>query len=144
MPFGLTNAPAAFQRAVDIILAGFKWQTCPVYLDDIIVFSRNEEDNLAHLDEVLTALENAGVTLNLSMCSFFTKAIKYLGHVIKLGTLEVAESATRTLRGLRYPESFTELRCFFGSLQCEQEICQRLQRHRCAFVCPPEIQEAAQ
>jgi len=39
-PFGLCNAPATFQRAMDMILAGVKWQICLVYLDDVIVFSR--------------------------------------------------------------------------------------------------------
>jgi len=39
MPFGLTNAPASFQRALDIILLGLKWQICLVYLDDVIIFS---------------------------------------------------------------------------------------------------------
>ena len=38
LPFGLRNAPATFQRAIDIILSGFKWKTCLVYLDDVIVF----------------------------------------------------------------------------------------------------------
>eukprot|EP00171_Calliarthron_tuberculosum_P018627 IDg18627t1 len=41
MPFGLLNAPASFQRALDIILARYKWKTCLVYLDDVIVFSKN-------------------------------------------------------------------------------------------------------
>lgn len=38
MPFGLTNAPATFQRMMDLVLAGIKWQSCLVYLDDILVF----------------------------------------------------------------------------------------------------------
>eukprot|EP00171_Calliarthron_tuberculosum_P007721 IDg7721t1 len=47
MPFGLMNAPATFRRAPDIILAGYKWQTCLVYLDDVIVFLQNYDDHLA-------------------------------------------------------------------------------------------------
>ncbi len=78
MPFGLTNAPATFQRTLDIILAGFKWQTCLVYLHDIIVFSQSQEEHLQHLDDVLNALEGAGVTLKLAKCSFFTDRIKYV------------------------------------------------------------------
>jgi len=41
LPFGSCNAPATFQRAMDMILAGVKWQICLVYLDDVIVFSRS-------------------------------------------------------------------------------------------------------
>jgi len=62
LPFGLCNAPAMFQRAMDMILAGVKWQICLVYLDDVIDFSRSPEEHLQHLDEVLTLLGKAGVT----------------------------------------------------------------------------------
>ncbi len=44
MPFGLTKAPATFQRAVDVLLSGVNWQVCLVYLGDIIVYSKSEED----------------------------------------------------------------------------------------------------
>jgi hypothetical protein len=39
IPFGLTNAPATFQRMMDVVLAGLKWNTCLVYLDDIVFFA---------------------------------------------------------------------------------------------------------
>jgi len=42
MPFGLKNAPATFQRALDIILSGVKWQSCLVYLDDVIIYSKTQ------------------------------------------------------------------------------------------------------
>jgi len=46
MPFGLTNAPATFQRALDIILSGRKWQRCLVYLDDVTIFSASAEQHV--------------------------------------------------------------------------------------------------
>ncbi len=61
MPFGLTNAPATFQRAVDILLSGVNWQFCLVYLDDIIVYSKSEEDQIHHVGEVLSTLRKAGL-----------------------------------------------------------------------------------
>ena len=53
MPFGLRNAPATFQRAMDIILSGVRWKSCIVYLDDVIIFSKNDDEHLTHLEEVL-------------------------------------------------------------------------------------------
>ncbi len=114
MPFRLTNAPATFQRALDIILAGYKWHACLVYLDDVIVFSQSQEDHLRHVDEILGALGRDGVTLKLSKCSFFTDRIKYLGHIIRHLTLEIEEAATRSMTGLRNQQSYTKLRCFLG------------------------------
>jgi len=82
LPFGLCNAPATFHRAMDMILEGVKWQICLVCLDDVIVFSRYPEEHLQHLDEVLTRLGKAGVTLKAAKCHFFQEEVEYLGHVI--------------------------------------------------------------
>lgn len=65
MPFGLTNAPATFQRALDIALALFKWKTCLVYIDDVVVFSSTKEAHIEHVNEVLTVLGEAEVSLKL-------------------------------------------------------------------------------
>ena len=68
MPFGLRNAPATFQRALDIILSGLRWQTCLIYLDDVIVFSKDTKEQVAHVDQVLTLLRQAEVSLKLEKC----------------------------------------------------------------------------
>eukprot|EP00171_Calliarthron_tuberculosum_P003874 IDg3874t1 len=57
MPFGLCNAPATFQRTLDILLAGFRWKTCLVYLDDVIIFSKNFDEHLQHVEDVLSTLQ---------------------------------------------------------------------------------------
>jgi len=99
---------------MDIILAGVKWQICLVYLDDVIVFSRSPEEHLQHLDEVLTHLEKAGVTLKAAKCHLFHEEVEYLGHVIRLGRVHVLEKNLRALRGLRYLETQTQMKSFLS------------------------------
>ena len=114
MPFGLTNAPATFQRTLDILLSQFKWKHCLVYLDDVIIHSRDIESHIEHVDAILGTLRRAGVSLKLKKCSFFTKTVRYLGHVIKPGTLEIDSASTASLKNARAPETQSEIRSFLG------------------------------
>ena len=79
MPFGLCNAPATFQGTLNILLAGLRWKSCLVYLDDIFVFSRSIEDHFKHLGEIFAILKEAGLSLKLRKCKFFTKTVDYFG-----------------------------------------------------------------
>ena len=115
MPFGLRNAPACFQRALDIILSGVRWRTCLIYLDDVIVFSKTLTDHIDHLDEVLTLLGDAGISLKLRKCSFFQRKVTYLGHVILPGKLAVAADSTKAIRDAIFPKTLTQLRSFLGA-----------------------------
>ena len=82
MPFGLRNAPATFQRALDLILAGYKWKSCLVYIDDVIIFSNSLEEHLIHVRDILRVMHDAGITLKLNKCDLFTTKVKYLGPVM--------------------------------------------------------------
>ena len=112
MPFGLTNAPATFQRSLDLIISQFKRRTCLVYIEDVIIYSKSVEDHIRHVDEILTALEEAGVTLKISKCYFFRQEVEYLDQIIKPGHLEVDRAKNTSLRDSRLPSSKTEL-CSF-------------------------------
>ncbi|KAG5888496.1 hypothetical protein JTB14_015741 [Gonioctena quinquepunctata] len=59
MPFGLCNAPATFERLMETVLKGLSWNTCLVYLDDIIVVGRSFEDHVKNLEEVFLRLRNS-------------------------------------------------------------------------------------
>jgi hypothetical protein len=85
-----------------------------VYLDDIIVFSSSRKAHLHHVHEVLSLLEEAGLSLKLSKCHFFQASVDYLGHVIRPGRLGVAEKNTAALRDAPFPRIQTELRSFLG------------------------------
>ena len=115
MPFRLRNAPATFQRALYIILSGVRWQTCLIYLDDVIVFSKNEKEHVAHVDEVLTLLRSAGTSLKLKKCEFFKPKVDYLGHVITPGKLAVATENTKAFEHAAFPRIATQVRSFLGA-----------------------------
>jgi len=114
MPFGLTNAPATFKRALDIILSGVKWQRCLIYLEDVIVYSKSEEEHIGDDDHVLRLLREAGVTLRLPKCRFFRTTVEYLGREIQLGRLGVMDAHTRALREAHFPTTRTQVRSFVG------------------------------
>jgi len=88
-----------------MILAGVKWPICFLYLDDVSVFSGSPEEHLQHLDEVLTRLGKAKVTIKGAKCHFLHEEVEYRGPVIRPGRVHVLETNIRALRGLRYPET---------------------------------------
>ena len=81
VPFGLVQAPAYFQQLISMVLQGYSDFTM-AYLDDIIIFSKNEEEYLKHIKIIFQKLKEAGLKLKESKCDFFKKEIHYLGHLI--------------------------------------------------------------
>ncbi len=71
LSFGLTNALATFQRYMDALLAGLKWNTLLIYIDDCLIFSKTFDDHLRDVETVLDRLIEANMQLNPSKCSFF-------------------------------------------------------------------------
>ena len=114
-PFGLCNTPATFQRSLDIVLSGVRWQSCLIYLEDVIEFSRTTDEHLRHIDKILTMIRRAGITLKLTKCSFFQPKVDYLGHVITPGKLSVAMENTKSFAHTQFPRNNTQLRSFLGA-----------------------------
>ena len=82
MPFGLCNAPGTFERLMEVAMRGLQWTSCLVYLDDIVVFSRDFEGHLQRLGEVLGRLESAGLKVKPSKCRLARGEVAFLGHVV--------------------------------------------------------------
>ena len=82
MPFGLTNAPATFQAFIDKARGEFLDITCVVYLDDILIFSKDESDHEEHVQQVLAALQRYDLHLKISKCSFNMTEVDFLGFRI--------------------------------------------------------------
>ena len=78
--FGLAQDPAYFQLLMNKALKGLS--SAMTYLDDIIIFSKNEDDHFRHLEEVFCQLRQAGLKMKHLKCDFFKSEIHYLRHLI--------------------------------------------------------------
>ena len=82
MPFGLTNTPATFQHFTNNISRDILDVYVIVYLDDILVFSKNPEDHQKHVKEVLQQLQKRHLYCNLEKSFFGVTEIDYLGLIV--------------------------------------------------------------
>ena len=114
MPFGLTNAPATFQNYIHQALAGLVDVCCVVYLDDIIVFSKNKEDHMRDLASVMHRLLNAELFLKLSKCRFFQTRIDFLGFIITADGIEMDPARVDAVSDWAEPKCYRDIQVFLG------------------------------
>ena len=89
MPFGLTNAPAAFMDLINRVCRPMLDRTVIVFIDDILVYSKTEEEHEQHLREVLPTLKLDHLYANMNKCVFCTNEVTFLGFVVSSRGLEV-------------------------------------------------------
>ena len=114
MPFGLCNAPSTFQRLMELVLAGLHWETCLIYLDDVVVFGRTWEEHMFRIREVLSRLLQANLKLNPEKCQFFKKSVTFLGHIISDQGVSTDPEKIQAIAQWPTPASPEELRSFLG------------------------------
>ena len=117
MPFGLSNAPATFQRYMDMVLAGLKWQCLLVYLDDICIFAKSFEEHMENLISTFDRLKNYNLKLKPSKCFLFQQEFKYLGHIVSKDRIRTDPDKIRALVKMPATTNLHELRSFLGKLQ---------------------------
>lgn len=109
MPFGLCNAPATFQRLMDRVLAGMQWETCLVYLDDIIVLGRDVSEMLEQLGQVFNRLHQANLKLKPAKCYLFRRQVAYLGHIVSEGAVATDPGKVQKVQDWPTPTSLQEV-----------------------------------
>lgn len=117
MPFGLCNAPATFMRLMNDILRPHIDDFVVVYLDDILIYSRSEEEHLEHLKKILTLLQQHQLRLNQIKCEFGKRNLVYLGFIVGGGNLQVDPDKVKAIKDWPRPNSVTEVRSFMGACQ---------------------------
>ena len=114
MPFGLTNAPATFQRLMETCLGDLNLHWCIIYLDDIVIFSKDLASHLERLEAVFQKLEEAGLKLKPSKCELFWQQLAYLGHVISAQGVATDEGKIETIKNWPTPTNIMEVQSFGG------------------------------
>ena len=114
MPFGLTNAPATFQRLMETCLGDLNLHWCIIYLDDIVIFSKDPASHLKRLEAVFWKLEKAGLKLKPSKCELFQRQLAYLGHVISAKGVATDEGKIEAIKNWPTPTTVMEVRSFLG------------------------------
>ena len=113
VPFGLAQAPTYFQALISKVLNRLHVFTM-AYLDDIIIFSRNEVEHLEHLKIIFQRLKEAGLKLKQSKCNFIKKHIQYLGHLISPEGIQPLPEKLESIRNMPPPKSAKEIKQFLG------------------------------
>ena len=85
MPFGLNNSASTFQRTMELVLQGLQWETCLIYIDDIIVFSTDFDEHMSRVRQVFSRLQAAGLKLRPEKCETLQEEVTFLGHVSATG-----------------------------------------------------------
>ena len=114
MPFGLTSSPSTFERLMELILVGLRFETCLIYLDDVIVYGRTFVEELKRLEEVFVRLKSAGLKLKPSKCVLFQKSVAYLGHIVSESGIKTDPAKVERVCEWPVPENVTEVKSFLG------------------------------
>ena len=105
MSFGLANAPPTFSRMMHYIFNPYTGEFVLVYLDDILVFSKNEEDHEKHLRLVLDRLREHKFYAKFSKCEFWLDKVLYLGHIISADGIAVNPEKVEAIVNWEAPQN---------------------------------------
>ncbi|KAD6119725.1 hypothetical protein E3N88_10996 [Mikania micrantha] len=114
MSFGLTNAPAAFVDLMNRVCRPMLDRSVIVFIDDILVYSKNEGDHACHLREVLETLRREKLYAKFSKCAFWLQEVQFLGHVVNADGIHVNPSKIQAVAKWSPPKTPTEVRSFLG------------------------------
>jgi hypothetical protein len=114
MSFGLTNAPAYFMYMMNNVFMEYMDKFVVVFIDDILVYSRSEEEHEGHLRLVLQKLRDHKLYAKLSKCEFWLKQVVFLGLGISKGGIFVDPSKVQDVLSWKATTSVYDIQSFLG------------------------------
>ena len=114
MPFGLTNAPAYFVDLMNRVFRDVLNKFVLVFIDDILIYSKTEEEHVRHLEAVLEILRRNVLKAKFSKCHFWEREVRFLGHVISDQGISVDPGKISAIQDWKQPTTPKEVRSFLG------------------------------
>ena len=114
MPFGLPNALAAFMDLMNRVFRPYLDQFVVVFIDDILVYSRDEQEHDQHLKIMLQILREKKLYAKLSKCDFWLKEVSFLDHIVSTEDIRVDPTKIEAFVNWKPPRNVTEVRSFLG------------------------------
>ncbi len=114
MPFGLVNAPAVFQALINDVLSDMLNRFVFVYLDDILIFSKNLQEHVQHVRLVLKQLLRNHLFVKLEKSEFHVQEVSFLGFIVSKGHIQMDPAKTQAVRDWPRPTSAKQVQRFLG------------------------------
>jgi hypothetical protein len=104
-------------------------QTCNLFVDDIIIFSRDHDEQKRHLTKVLQALQRAGMTIAENKCSFGVPSVSFLGHLVSKDGISPLPDRVHDILNISSPTNITKVRSFLGLVNFYNRFIPKLAHH---------------
>ena len=114
MPFRLTNAPAAFMDLMHRVFQPYLDQFVVVFIDDILIYSKSEEEHEGHFRIVIQALRDHQLYAKFSKCEFCLIEVRFLGHVVSASSVSMDPEKVEVVMSWKRPKSVFEILNFLG------------------------------
>ena len=114
LPFGLTNAPATFMHLMQELFRPYLDDFVIVFLDDILIYSRDKASHAKHVRQVLDILRKNKLYAKSSKCEFFRTEVEFLGHRISSEGIHVMQDKVRAIEEWPIPKSVKDVQSFLG------------------------------
>ena len=114
IPFGLTNAPAAFIDLMHRMFQPYLDQFVMVFVDNVLIYSKLEEEHKGHLRTIIQALRNHQLYAKFSKCEFWLTEVRFLGHMVSTSSVYVDQKKVEALMSWERPKLVFEIHSFLG------------------------------